>query len=109
MTSCLPARFCCCGLVDAMSPRPSIWDNERRSLLRVERDAVFSDLHGFTRADADYILETLPIAGRRDESGHVECPTKNRILATPPKPASPTIPCLTPISARAARGTASIR
>jgi len=49
---------------------PFRWDEERRLLLRCELDAAFFHLYGIQRDDAEYILETFPIARRKEEVRH---------------------------------------
>ena len=60
---------------------PFKWDEERRFLLRCELDAAFFHLHGLTRDDVAYILNSFPIIRRKDEekfNGHYR--TKGVIL-----------------------------
>ena len=59
---------------------PYIWDAERRPVLRAELDAAFFHLYGFTRDDADYVMETFPIVRKRDESTSGEYCTKRVVL-----------------------------
>ena len=59
---------------------PFIWKEERRFLLRCELDAAYFHLYGIERDDVDYILETFPIAKRKDEKHYGEYRTKRVIL-----------------------------
>ena len=59
---------------------PFRWDEERRSLLRAELDALMFRLYGIEREDVDYILDTFPIVKRKDEVGFGEYRTKRLIL-----------------------------
>lgn len=59
---------------------PFVWDPERRALLRAELDAAFFHLYGFSRTDADYILDTFPVVRKNDEKAHGEYRTKRVIL-----------------------------
>jgi hypothetical protein len=63
------------------SGAPFRWDEERRFLLRAELDAAFFHLYGIERDDADYIMETFPIAKRKDEAKYGAYRTKTQILA----------------------------
>ncbi|MFD5491401.1 Eco57I restriction-modification methylase domain-containing protein [Streptomyces sp. NPDC127091] len=60
---------------------PFRWDEDRRSVIRAELDALFFHLYGISREDADYILETFPIVKRKDEAKHGTYRTKELILA----------------------------
>ncbi|WP_369029474.1 Eco57I restriction-modification methylase domain-containing protein [Streptomyces adonidis] len=57
------------------------WDEERRSVIRAELDALFFHLYGINREDTSYILETFPIVKRKDEEKYGEYRTKKLILA----------------------------
>ena len=60
---------------------PFRWDEERRSLIRAELDALMFHLYGVNRDDVDYIMETFPIVKRQDEATqHQEYRTKRLIL-----------------------------
>ena len=59
---------------------PFRWDEERRSLIRAELDALMFHLYGIHRQDADYIMDTFPIVQRQDEAEHREYRTKRLIL-----------------------------
>nr|WSS72123.1 N-6 DNA methylase [Streptomyces sp. NBC_01175] len=60
---------------------PFRWDEDRRTVIRAELDALFFHLYGITRDDASYILDTFPIVKRKDEAAHGEYRTKRLILA----------------------------
>jgi hypothetical protein len=59
---------------------PFRWNEERRFLLRCELDAAYFCLYGIARDDVDYIMDTFPIAKRKDEQRYGEYPTKRVIL-----------------------------
>jgi methylase of polypeptide subunit release factors len=59
---------------------PFRWDEERRSAMRAELDALFFHLYGVNRDDADYILETFSIVRRKDIEKYGTYRTKERIL-----------------------------
>lgn len=59
---------------------PFRWDEERRSLLRAELDALMFRLYGIERDDVDYIMDTFPIVKRKDEDAFGEYRTKRLIL-----------------------------
>ena len=59
---------------------PFRWDEERRSLIRAELDALMFHLYGVNREEADYIMDTFPIVKRQDEAAHEEYRTKRLIL-----------------------------
>ncbi|MGW4682375.1 Eco57I restriction-modification methylase domain-containing protein [Micromonospora taraxaci] len=63
------------------SDAPFCWDEERRSVIRAELDALFFRLYGVPRDDVDYIMETFPIVKRKDEAKYGTYRTKNLILA----------------------------
>lgn len=52
----------------------------RRFLLRCELDAAFFHVYGLDRDEVDYVMETFPIARRKDEQRHGEYRTKRLIL-----------------------------
>ena len=58
-----------------------MWDEERRLVIRAELDALFFHLYGICRDDTAYILETFPIARRKDETKYDTYRTKELILA----------------------------
>ncbi|MFI2223110.1 Eco57I restriction-modification methylase domain-containing protein [Streptomyces fradiae] len=60
---------------------PFIWDEDRRTVIRAELDALFFHLYGITRDDVDYILDTFPIVKRKDEAKYGTYRTKDLILA----------------------------
>ncbi|MCX4617869.1 Eco57I restriction-modification methylase domain-containing protein [Streptomyces mirabilis] len=59
---------------------PFRWDEERRTIIRAELDALFFHLYGIARDDVDYILETFPIVKRKDEAKYGSYRTKELIL-----------------------------
>ncbi|MER7079098.1 Type II restriction/modification system, DNA methylase subunit YeeA [Saccharopolyspora kobensis] len=59
---------------------PFRWDDERRTMIRAELDALFFHLYGISRDDADYILDTFPVVKRRDEAKYGTYRTKELIL-----------------------------
>ncbi|WP_086792646.1 Eco57I restriction-modification methylase domain-containing protein [Streptomyces thermovulgaris] len=60
---------------------PFRWDEVRRQIIRAELDALFFHLYGVSRDDVDYILDTFPIAKRKDEAKYGTYRTKELILA----------------------------
>ncbi|HVV12026.1 Eco57I restriction-modification methylase domain-containing protein [Amycolatopsis sp.] len=60
---------------------PFRWDEERRTVIRAELDALFFHLYEISREDTDYILDTFPIVKRKDEAKHGTYRTKELILA----------------------------
>lgn len=61
---------------------PFTWDSGRRSILRAELDAAFFLFYEMDRTDVEYVMETFPIARRRDEAAFGEFLTKRLILDT---------------------------
>ncbi|WP_150252490.1 Eco57I restriction-modification methylase domain-containing protein [Nocardiopsis deserti] len=59
---------------------PFRWDEERRTIMRAELDALFFHLYGINRDDVDYIMETFPIVKRKDEAKYGTYRTKDLIL-----------------------------
>jgi hypothetical protein len=59
---------------------PFRWNEDRRSLLRCELDAIYFHLYGIDRDDVNYIIGTFPIVRRKDEQAHGEYRTKRVIL-----------------------------
>ncbi len=59
---------------------PFLWNESRRFLLRCELDAAFFHLYGIRKDDVDYIMDTFPIARRKDKKEHNEYRTKRVIL-----------------------------
>ena len=59
---------------------PYIWDDERRTLIRAELDALMFHLYGVNREETDYVMETFPIVKRKDEQSCGQFRTKNLIL-----------------------------
>ena len=60
---------------------PFIWNEEERRHLRARLDALYFHLYGFSRDDADYILDTFPIVRRHDKAAFGHYRTKAMILA----------------------------
>ncbi|MFI0718304.1 Eco57I restriction-modification methylase domain-containing protein [Streptomyces sp. NPDC021224] len=60
---------------------PFHWDDDRRTVLRAELDALFFHLYGIDRDDASYILDTFPIVKRKDQEKYGTYRTKDLILA----------------------------
>ncbi|QVQ53164.1 N-6 DNA methylase [Spiractinospora alimapuensis] len=59
---------------------PFRWDEERRTIMRAELDALFFHLYGIERDDVDYIMETFPIVKKKDVAAHGSYRTKELIL-----------------------------
>jgi len=59
---------------------PFKWDEERRTRLRAELDAIYAHLYGLTSEELDYILETFPIVKRKDVEKYECYKTKEMIL-----------------------------
>ena len=64
----------------ASESSPFMWDNERRTLIRAELDALMFHLYGINREDTDYMMETFPIVKRKDENQYGSYRTKILIL-----------------------------
>ncbi|MDV4343688.1 N-6 DNA methylase [Methanoculleus sp. YWC-01] len=62
------------------TPRPFVWDEERRFDLRCDLDALYFHLYEISRDDVDHIMETFPIVKRRDEAAYGRYRTKEVIL-----------------------------
>jgi hypothetical protein len=62
------------------TPRPFVWDEERRFDLRCDLDALYFHLYDISRDDVDYIMETFPIVKRKDEAAYGSYRTKEVIL-----------------------------
>ena len=86
---------------------PFRWDDERRTLMRAELDALMFHLYGINRDDVDYIMGTFPIVERRDRERYDGAyRTKDLILDRydalapfiPPAASPTTTPQLTPDS-----------
>ena len=58
------------------TPRPFVWDEERRFDLRCDLDALYFHLYEISRDDVDYIMETFPIVKRKDEAAYGSYRTK---------------------------------
>jgi hypothetical protein len=71
---------------------PFVWDEEERARRKAALDALFMVLYGLSAADAEYILDTFPIAREKDEAAHGDCRTKNLILAGMEKLAANQLP-----------------
>lgn len=61
--------------------QPFAWDEERRSILRAELDAIYAHCYGLDREDFAYILDTFPIVRRNEERAFGEYRTKRLCLA----------------------------
>lgn len=59
---------------------PFAWNPARRFELRCQLDAAFFALYGLGREEAAYVLDTFPIARRKDEANWGEYRTKRRVL-----------------------------
>ena len=60
---------------------PFIWDEEERRHLRARLDALYFDLYGLSRTDAEYVLNTFPIVRREDEAAFGKYRTRDMTLA----------------------------
>ncbi|GAA4207263.1 N-6 DNA methylase [Streptosporangium oxazolinicum] len=60
---------------------PFCWDDERRTVIRAELDALFFHLYSVSRNDAAYILDSFPIVKRKDEAKYGTYRTKDLVLA----------------------------
>ena len=60
---------------------PFIWEEEGRRHLRARLDALYFQLYGLTRDEAEYVLSTFPIVQREDEAEFGAYRTRNLILA----------------------------
>jgi hypothetical protein len=63
------------------SQPPFPWDEERRSILRAELDAVFFLLYGFSYQEAENVLDTFPILARKEQDQYGEFRTRRLTLA----------------------------
>ena len=59
---------------------PFQWNEDRRSLLRSELDALMFHSYGINRSDTDYIIETFTTLKRKDEKNYGEFRTKRLIF-----------------------------
>lgn len=59
---------------------PFTWDEERRSQLRAELDALYAHLYGLSREELETIMETFPIVRRRDVERYGEYRTKRLVV-----------------------------
>lgn len=76
---------------------PFIWNEDRRTTIRAELDALFFHLYGITRDDVDYILDTFPIVKRKDEAKYGTYRTKELILAEYDRMAAVGVSLTTPL------------
>ena len=60
---------------------PFIWEEEGRRHLRARLDALYFQLYGLTRDEAEYVLSTFPIVQREDEAEFGTYRTRDLILA----------------------------
>ena len=60
---------------------PFIWNDEERRHLRARLDALYFNLYGLGREDAEYVLSTFPIVQREDEKQFGRYRTRDLILA----------------------------
>ena len=60
---------------------PFTWDEKERRHLRARLDALYFQLYGFDRDDADYVLSTFPIVRREDEAAFGSYRTRDLVLA----------------------------
>lgn len=60
---------------------PFEWNEERRTVIRAELDALIFHLYEVSREDSYYILDTFPIVKRKDESNFETFRTRDLILA----------------------------
>ena len=65
---------------EGATPPPFVWDEERRTRLRSELDALYGHLYGLTQEELAYILDTFPIVRRKDEALYGEYRTKRMVL-----------------------------
>ncbi|WP_329625305.1 N-6 DNA methylase [Streptomyces sp. NBC_01255] len=74
-----------------------VWDEDRRTVIRAELDALFFHLYGINRDDVDYILDTFPIVKRKDEAKYGTYRTKDLILAEYDRMAAAGVSLTTPL------------
>lgn len=55
------------GTSSGSFPPPFIWDEERRTHLGAELDALYAYLYGLTHDELAYILDTFPTVRRKDK------------------------------------------
>ena len=60
---------------------PFTWDEKERRHLRARLDALYFQLYGLDRDDADYVLSTFPIVRREDEAAFGSYRTRDLVLA----------------------------
>ena len=56
------------------------WKGACRARIRAELEALYAHLYGLTRDELAYILDTFPIARRKDEEWWGEYRTKRLVL-----------------------------
>jgi len=78
------------------TPRPFVWDEERRFDLRCDLDALYFHLYDISREDVDYIMETFPIVKRKDEAAYGRYRTKEVILEKYDELVSELVPVVQP-------------
>ncbi|CAM5338949.1 hypothetical protein STANM337S_01082 [Streptomyces tanashiensis] len=76
---------------------PFVWNEDRRTIIRAELDALFFHLYGINRDDVDYILGTFPIVKRKDEAKYGTYRTKDLILAEYDRMAAAGVSLTTPL------------
>ncbi|MCQ6555437.1 N-6 DNA methylase [Streptomyces sp. C10-9-1] len=76
---------------------PFVWNEDRRTVIRAELDALFFHLYGITRDDVDYILDAFPIVKRKDEAKYGTYRTKDLILAEYDRMAAAGVSLTTPL------------
>ncbi len=60
---------------------PFVWDEEPPAHLRAELDGIYAHLHGLSREDFDYILDTFNGVRTKDIDRYGEYRTKRLVLA----------------------------
>ncbi len=60
--------------------KPFVWDDTERLHLRCQLDALYFQLYGLTRDEADYVMDTFPIVRKNDLERHGAYRTKELIL-----------------------------
>jgi len=78
------------------TPRPFVWDEERRFDLRCDLDALYFHLYEISREDVDYIMETFPIVRRKDEAAYGSYRTKETVLEKYDELVSKLVPVVQP-------------
>ncbi|MEU9942629.1 Eco57I restriction-modification methylase domain-containing protein [Streptomyces lavendulae] len=77
--------------------KPFRWNEDRRTVIRAELDALFFHLYGINRDDVDYILDTFPVVKRKDEVKYGTYRTKDLILAEYDRMAAAGVSLTTPL------------